>query len=227
MSKPKKRLSGFLLEIISIFLGVTIAFLANHLNEIRKDRIAEGKVLEEMRVELSSDRNDIMNNLNGHKQGLKAIDLFERFCLKEPVDMDSLGMYFERLYRDYVSISNTTAYESLKSRGLEIISNENLRTNIVQLYDFNYEILEKLEEQYFPAQFHENYFFKLTNHFKKYLEVKGRRVRVVRKYNQPVDAEIMMIFKEIDSWRNLLIDVYGQSLDQIGVLIKQIEDEIE
>ncbi len=94
MSKPKSRVSGFLLEIVSIFLGVTIAFLANHWNEIRKDRIAERKILTELKAELASDRVDVTTNLSGHYEGVKAVDLFQRYCRKMPVDKDSLGMYF-------------------------------------------------------------------------------------------------------------------------------------
>ena len=66
----KKRSSGlsyFLLEIFSIFLGVTIAFLANHLNETRKDKITEQKILSELKVELTSDISDVQNNINGHE----------------------------------------------------------------------------------------------------------------------------------------------------------------
>ena len=226
MSKSKFGASRFVLEIFSIFLGVTIAFLANHWNELRKDRITERKILAELSVELDSDLSDILNNINGHREGLKAVDLFEKYCRGEQVDLELLGLYFERLHRDYISITNTTAYETLKSRGIEIISNEKLRFDIVNLYDFDYEILEKLEEQYYPAQFHQNYFTVLIKHFKSYLEVKDGQVVFLKKYNRPPDAEIMMIFREIRSWRNFLIDSYDQSIEHINDLKDQIQKEL-
>ncbi len=108
---------------------------------------------------------------------------------------------------------------------MEIIKNEKLRTAIIQLYDYNYEILEKLEEQYFPAQFHENYFLTLSDHFKDYLRVDYLDVKVIKDYNQPLDAEVILIFKEVYSWRNMLISVYQQTLQVIDSLSIQIEGE--
>jgi hypothetical protein len=133
MAKSKPSISRFVLEIFSIFLGVTIAFLANHWNEQMKERKVERKTLEEIRAGLKSDTNDILSNIGGHSLGLKSIDMFERYVHNEPVDYDSLGLFFRRLYSDYLSITNTTAYETLQSRGLEIISNDALRSEIVDV----------------------------------------------------------------------------------------------
>ncbi|MBO3698169.1 hypothetical protein [Roseivirga sp. E12] len=226
----KKRDSSlyyFILEIFSIFLGVTIAFLASHWNDVRKDRITEQKILAELKVELATDLSDVQNNINGHQMGLKAVNLFQRYCGGEQVSLDSLGFFYERLHRDYLSITNTTAYETLKSKGLEIITNEDLRNDIVRLYDFEYEILEKLEEQYRPAQFHQNYFSILNKHFKNHMKVEASRIIFTKQYGQRPDTEIMMIFREIDSWRNFLIASYMQSKESIASLTEQINTELD
>lgn len=226
----KKRSSGisyFLLEIFSIFLGVTIAFLANHLNEVRKDKIAEQKILAELKVELASDLTDIEDNIGGHKLGVKVVDLFRRYCNGREVDYDSLGIFYEHLYKDYLSISNTTAYETLKSKGLDIVTNEKLRNEIVRLYDFEYEVLEKVEEQYQPAQFHQNYFTILTRHFKNHMELKNGRVVFLKPYGKKPDTEIMMIFKEISYWRSVLLISYEQTVQSIASVSSQIEEEIK
>jgi len=225
----KKRNSGisyFLLEIFSVFLGVTIAFLANHLNEVRKDNIAEQKILAELKVELALDLLDIEGNIGGHKLGIEVVDLFRRYCNGKEVDYDSLGMFYEHLYKDYLSISNTTAYETLKAKGIGIVTNEELRNNIVRLYDFEYEVLEKVEEQYQPAQFHQNYFNILTRHFKNHMEFKNGRVVFVKPYGKKPDTEIMMIFKEISYWRNLLLISYEQTVKSIDKVSIQIDEEI-
>lgn len=228
MKKNRKSgLSYFLLEIFSIFLGVSIAFLANHLNEVRKDLAAEEKILAELKIELALDLTDVQNNINGHGLGLKAVNLFQRYCSGEEVDFDSLGGFYERLYRDYLSITNTTAYETLKSKGLEIITNEKLRNDIVRLYDFEYEILEKLEEQYRPAQFHQNYFTILTEHFKDHMKIENGQVSFVKPYGKKPDTEIMMIFREIDSWRNFLMESYQQAQQSITSVRDQIDTELQ
>lgn len=227
MSKTKAPASRFILEIFSIFLGVTIAFLANHWNEQRKDRILENKILNGIYEELESDVNDIQMNINGHDRGLDAIRLFERYCRQEPVDFDSLGLYFKRLYRDYISVANTSTYETLKSRGLQIISNDGLRERIVELYDFNYEITQKLEEEYYPSQFHQNYFGKLASHFKPYYVVENNNVKITKPYQGPADPEIMLILTEVFQWRLFSIQAYQENLKVIRALREDIKAELD
>ena len=226
-SRSKMRFSGFLLEIFSIFLGVTIAFLVNHWNELRKERLTERKILTELLNELKADKVDMALNLRGHNLGIRAIDIFERYCRGEEVSLDSAGVYFQRLYRDYITVMHTTAYDALKSRGVDVVRNEELRSQIVQLYDFNYEILLKLEEQYYPAQFHQNYFLILTDHFGKYLEFNDQSLKSLKSYDRPLDSKILVVFNEIRSWRSMLIDVYEKTIEEIERLEEQIKVELE
>ena len=57
------------------------------------------------------------------------------------VNSDSLMTYYRDLTRDFISIQNTAGYETLKSRGLELIKNDSLRLQIITLYEYNYKIL--------------------------------------------------------------------------------------
>ena len=45
------------------------------------------------------------------------------------------------------TLPNTSVYENLKSRGLEILTNETLRQNITSLYSFSYHNLIDFEKQ--------------------------------------------------------------------------------
>ena len=67
-------------------------------------------------------------------------------------------LYYFSLTRDFVSIQNTSGYETLKSRGFELIENDSLRSRIISLYEYDYNILRKLEEEYYEMQFQQNYF---------------------------------------------------------------------
>jgi len=227
MSKSKAPASRFILEIFSIFLGVTIAFLANHWNEQRKERVFERKILNGIYEELESDVSDIELNIMGHEQGLVAIRLYQRYCEQQPVDFDSLSLYFRKLYRDYISVANTSTYETLKSRGLQIVSNDQLRERIVELYDFNYEITQKLEEEYYPSQFHQNYFAKIASHFKEYIKVENNDVKIIKPYQRAPDSEMMLIFSEIFEWRLFSIQAYKQNLEVIEDLRAAIKAELD
>lgn len=226
MTKSRTSVSRFVLEIFSIFLGVTIAFLANHWNEQRKERIIERKTLKEISVELELDLRDIRGNVTGHKLAIEAVTMFQRYSNGETVDYDSLSIYFDRLYRDYISITNTTAYETLRSRGIEIISNDQLRADIVELYDFAYEIIQKLEEDYYPAQFHRNYFNELAEYYKEYLNIEGDTIRFSKPHRGKPDPKMMLILKEIKQWRLFNIASYEQAEEKIIKLMQDINTEL-
>lgn len=227
MAKPRTSLSRFILEIFSIFLGVTIAFLASHWNDQRKERVIERKTLEEISIELNSDINDIRGNMSGHRLGIEAVSLFQAYTVGEPVAYDSLNSSFDRLYRDYIAITNTTAYETLRSRGIEIISNDQLRADIVELYDFAYEIIQKLEEEYYPAQFHRNYFDDISEYFTEYMEIEGDTIRFVKPHRRNPDPQIMLILREIKQWRKFNIAAYEEAEKKILKLIDDIEIELD
>ena len=227
MSNRKNIAPRFLLEIASIFLGVTIAFLANHWNEQRKEKIIERNVLQEIYAELQLDIADLSGNRRGHELGIRAVNLFESFSKDEPVGLDTMGSYFERMYRDYISLTNTTAYENLRSRGFELIKNEKLRSDILLVYDYNYEAIKKLEEDYYPAQFHANYFEKIMEYFGPYIEIENNNIRVVRPFRGKADAELLLIFKEIRQWRYFSIQAYDAALKAIEQLREDIKKELD
>lgn len=227
MAQSRKSLSRFLLEIFSIFLGVTIAFFADHWNEQRKERVIEQKTLKEISVELKEDIVDIRGNMRGHKLGINAIDLFVKYSHNESVNHDSLGIFYQRLYSEYLSITNTTAYETLRSRGIQIISNDTLRADIVTLYDFSYEIIQKLEEGYYPTQFHRNYFDDISDYFKEYMEVEDDQIRFIKAHRGKPDAKMMLILKEIKFWRNFILTSYVDTEKKILQLIEDIDTELE
>lgn len=227
MAQSRKSISRFLLEIFSIFLGVTIAFFADHWNEQRKERVIEEKTLKEITVELKEDLIDLRLNMTGHTRGIKAIDMFVKYSHNEPVDYDSLGLFYPRLYSEYLSITNTTAYETLRSRGIQIISNDELRGDIVNLYDFAYEIIEKLEEGYEPTQFHRNYFDDISDYFKVYMKVENDQVRFIKAHQGTPDAKTLLIFKEIKFWRNFILSSYADTEKKILQLIEDIDTELE
>jgi hypothetical protein len=149
---------SYFLEFASVFIAVIAAFALNNWNDNRKDHIAEDKILQEIRNGLSKDKEDITDNLAGHESGLKACDYWNRLLSGRPADRDSAALHFNTLTRDFVSIQNRAGYESLKSKGLETIKDDSLRVAIIEIYEYDYNVLSKLEEEYFESQFYANYF---------------------------------------------------------------------
>ncbi len=151
-------------EFLSILFAVILAFSLNNWNDNRRERRAGNKILAEIHHGLSKDIDDVRENLAGHKAGLRSCAFWLAALSGGEVDLnrDSLNMHYFALTRDFIAIQNRSGYETLKSRGLELIESDSLRTEVVSIYEYDYEVIIKLEEEYEEAQFHKNYFQELN-----------------------------------------------------------------
>lgn len=146
------------LEFLSIFIAVISAFALNNWNDNRRENRAESKMLTEIANGLEKDIEDIKMNKLGHVHGINASKYFKKIVAGKCDYPDSLKTYYFGLTRDFISVQNIAGYEALKSKGLELIKNDTLRLQIIALYEYDYNTLRKLEEEYSEMQFHENYF---------------------------------------------------------------------
>lgn len=168
-AKPKsERLNKFFFEFLSIFIGVFAAFALDNWNDNRKDHITEISILQEINNGLKQDLADIQINIKGHENGIRAVDHFRAIVLNQQVNNDTLWFHYFNLFRDFVSVQNNSGYETLKSKGLEIIENDSLRPKIISLYEGNYNTIRKLEEEYDELQFQENYYKDFNNKLAPY-----------------------------------------------------------
>ncbi len=145
-------------EFLSIFVAVVLAFALDNWNENRKEAYTEKKILAEIANGLEKDLDDLRLNELGHRQGISACIYFRKVLAGQEIKTDSLMPHFFNLTRDFISIQNVAGYETLKSKGLELIENDSLRLQIISLYEYDYNSLRKLEEEYAELQFQESYF---------------------------------------------------------------------
>lgn len=162
MTKSNQNFKKYAIEFLSIFIAVVSAFALNNWNDNRRDNNAETKILTEILNGLEKDLVDVKVNEAGHNQGLAACKYWRDIITDQPVNVDSLRQFYLNLTRDFVSIQNTSGYETLKSKGLELIKNDSLRSMIISLYEYDYKTLMKLEEEYNELQFQENYFYEIN-----------------------------------------------------------------
>ena len=147
------------------------------------------------------------------------------------VNSDSLMTYYSDLTRDFISIQNTAGYETLKSRGLELIKNDSLRLQIITLYEYNYNILRKLEEEYSEMQFQENYFIEINKSFAPnfQFDANKRIIGIDLPIKIPVNEEktILLYLWKIQDNRNFILGYYSEIEIKISKLHEQIKKEIE
>jgi hypothetical protein len=218
-------------EFVSVFMAVILAFALSNWNEGRKSRTAENKILTEIYYGLEKDLEDVNINKYGHEMGMKAADYFKRLVNGQAVERDSFMRKYIELTRDFISIQNKTGYEALKSRGLELIQNDTLRKKVTSLYEYDYNVLQKWEEEYQEAQFQENYFHKINAILAPYLlfDKEGNLMGVrspIQLSERDRNAILSYLFK-IEINRRHILSYYPNVQENIKKLREAIEEYLE
>lgn len=217
----------YIYEFLTIFIGVFAAFALDSWNDDRKDSLVQNKILTEISSGLEKDILDMQENESGHLKGIEAVRYFNKILNNQPINKDSLVINYITLLRDFVSIQNISGYETLKSKGLEIIKNDSLRSAIISLYEYDYKTLKKLEEDYGELQFHESYFkdfnASLAPHF--IFDKKGniidisRPLQISEKDKKILQTQLLKIYFN----RNFILQYYKETKTKVLQLQKHIQ----
>jgi hypothetical protein len=158
-NKTGKYLKYAIGEIVLVVIGILIALQINNWNEAKKNRDYEVKMLSEIAKMLSEIAKALETDKNHCENMLERINI-----------LDSTTNYFMTLSKNNMSINdsifnkifrlnsgtgfqiNFGPYEAIKSSGLDRISNDSLRNQLIDLYDFKLPL------------YHENYNHVNRNH---------------------------------------------------------------
>lgn len=147
----ENRLSKYLIyaigEIILVVIGILIALQINSWHNDKQMKKLERKYLLEIRNSLEFDLKDIQFNIDFNEGKLQSNKVILRYMKNEIDYSDTLKFHFGNLIFSTRTLPNTSAYDHLKSRGLEIISNDTLRQQITTLYSFRYHNIIDFEVQ--------------------------------------------------------------------------------
>ncbi len=228
MSKLNWKTYAF--EFISIFVAVVAAFALTNWDDRRRDRHTEVKILTEIRNGLEKDIKDVQLNLQGHKVGIKACQFVRRLATGQTVDRDSFTNYYFNLTRDFISIQNSSGYESLKSNGLGTIRNDSLRLQIIDIYEYDFRNMEKLEEDYKEMQYHQSFFHPINDILSPHLKFpEGGQIQIEGSLDlTPKDRQLLLSYLwKIEVNRNFVQRFYGDIEGKIQNVINSIETEIQ
>ena len=178
-------------EVLLIFIGITAAISFNNWNEAQKARKIEIKTLEEIRSAISHDLEDIEENIIGYEQRVLVYNMIvDHMENQKPID-DTLHVGFSILQGLTTFLSNIGPYETLKSRGLDTITNDSLRLAVSRYYDFEYDRIVSNEKLH-----HEHYFSYLKPYILTHFKIVDYRII-------PLDYDTMMDdfeFQQIIKW---------------------------
>jgi hypothetical protein len=122
-------------EIALIFFGISLALLANAWYESRQERVNELAILNELQITLGEDLESARLAYETIESANIGIATFVDLALSGNVDNDqyALGMYsFTRFVTLRIRYG---PYETLKSKGLDLVRNPALRARITSLYE--------------------------------------------------------------------------------------------
>lgn len=165
-------------EIILVVIGILIALQINNWNDIRKNKNYEQEILSLINENLKNDSIALSQELSNSKEAVRLTDkLLEQISLGNY--NDSLNQWMGKIISFEIFRSQSSAFEILKSKGIEVISSKGLQLELISYYDENlhhtYEALEDVK-----GSFQEDWTPLLQKEFSDYKW---------REYAKPVDSK--------------------------------------
>jgi len=136
-------------EIVLVVIGILIALSINNWNENRKIKIKEKNSLIELRNDLNQNLNDISVNIINLQDCKKSNETIIYHIENNIAYNDSLDYHFSMMYPFITFTINQTTYETLKQGGMELISNDSLRSSISDIYSNKFKSYQTFENTYF------------------------------------------------------------------------------
>ena len=128
-------------EIVLVVIGILIALQINNWNEDRKLQREELKLLFDIKTNLETTLSSLISDTAKNSYDVKLYKQIEYYVNNDLPYADKLDSAFGRLTFWNSPYITATAYNSLQSKGLDIIKNEILKNAIVNMYEVDSKVL--------------------------------------------------------------------------------------
>ncbi|MCW5898559.1 MAG: hypothetical protein KIT10_04755 [Flavobacteriales bacterium] len=132
-------------EILLVVIGIFLALQLNNWNAERKRDQQELGLLAEMRENLAMDLKDCRYNIEANQRYERGNRAVLKHLTERTPFHDSLRVHYANLFGSTTLTANTSAYDNLKSIGIDLIRNDSLRRKMTALYSERYDYLKNLE----------------------------------------------------------------------------------
>ena len=169
-------------EIILVIIGILIALQINNWNENRQLNQRELNLLNELKSNLEVNITNLNNDIKIQKESVYYINYILNLNENKTPYNDSIPSYLQRANFAPDVILTSSAFETLKSTGLELIKQDNLRQEIINLFEIEYPLLmqetRRLEDQLWSTVlmplYQKHFFFKnnswIPNNYDEWLK---------------------------------------------------------
>ena len=122
-------------EIALVVIGIIIALQVNEWNNRRNLRSLEITTLRDIKASLETDIIHINRSIEEADKNRASMDIILDHLATDQPYADSLKYHFGNICGTWAFTINRSVFESLNSEGLALISNKELRLELVKLYD--------------------------------------------------------------------------------------------
>ena len=221
-NKTGKYLKYAIGEIVLVVIGILIALSINNWNEKRKERVKEREILVDLVENLKINVNALETNI----KTLRSYDESSEIVLASLYDkrayIDSMQVHFHQARIPKVEFFlSQTGYEGYKDVGLQIVTNKDLKNEILNLFETKYPSIllnYKMVNTYFPE---------FDNHIVQNFVFSDYRL-------EPIDYPKLLNDHYYISWiraykegRKVLIKMEIDLIDETKRVLKLIEDELK
>ncbi len=211
-------------EVFLVVIGILIALQINNWNEERKARNLEHYILSEMLINLKNDLQAFETYIKGNLARQQSQIIISNFLEGEISYHDSLEYHFANIMGGTFSSATQSAYENLKSSGLNLIRNDTIRQEISNLYENRYSFVRDLEIEY-DRRFQSHHLYQVVleeiNTIKMWERAKPRDIKSLLNHHKFKETLRVSIFN-----RGLMINTYKGMKSRIERLIENIENEL-
>ncbi|MGJ8664617.1 MAG: DUF6090 family protein, partial [Marinicella sp.] len=213
-------------EILLVVIGILIALQINNWNESNKARVYEIKMLKEIQFSLMQD----MDYINAISTRIGTVDTESQAVLtmfkRNEVNEDELIKRIKDMYIGFVIHFNDGAYEALKSTGIERVTNDKLRSGIIDFYEFKIprmmKILANSDNDLLKQQQHELLWELFDFNVSDYKYQEGELVLDIHKFKNE-DYQVQQLFEFL----YLTVHQAKQAKFRLGFLMEDLQELLQ
>ena len=218
-------------EIVLIVVGILLALYLDNLNAEQQARETEIEMLEELKSNLISNIDILERTLSTESEYLHYNEMILDYLDNRKPYEDELDRAFAVYFWTISTNPVTGGYEFLKSKGIDLITNDSLRNRISFIFENEFSIL-KNENEVWSNNLQQTISYPYhVKHFRRYFitDDSGNEIELAKPFDYESlldDDEFKSINTEIMSNRKWNINSLQNLIGELEELILQIDTEL-
>ncbi|GLR18221.1 hypothetical protein GCM10007940_28360 [Portibacter lacus] len=119
-------------------IGILLALQVNNWNEERKLRLEELELLVSLKSDLEDNKSELERTISNFKTGAERNRKILKYIEEDLAYDNQLDTSFARINTWKTPYFRNSTYETLKTKGINIIERDDLKNKIIKIYDYDF-----------------------------------------------------------------------------------------